>query len=316
MHIFNDIGEDARRQYIDATSTFQALEDARKAAAEVADSMRWKAQAGREYLIRQSGRNRQTSLGPRSEKTEQIYASFTHRKSAAEARLAGLNDAIKRQQRMNRALFVGRAPRLLVEILAGLARWGIAEHFLIVGTHALYAYEAQAGVRIGDAGALATLDIDLLWDTRKKIQFVAQMNVLSSSMLGLLQTIDASFQLSEDDRFKATNKDGVEVDIIRREAREGDKHPLSLTEGYGEEFYAVQARRAGQLLGAKRFSTVIVSASGSMARMTTVAPLEFARFKTWMSQQDSRDPLKRSRDALQADVVRQLVDEYLPQWQD
>ena len=38
-----------------------------------------------------------------------------------------------------------------------------------------------------------------------------------------------------------------------------------------------------------------------------------AAFKRWLAARPDRDPLKRSRDELQADTVERLVDEYLPQ---
>ncbi|MGF6604018.1 hypothetical protein P3T23_008773 [Paraburkholderia sp. GAS448] len=311
-HILTDIGDDARRQYVDASSTFTAYEEALRAAEGVRGGMYWKTQHDRDYLIRTTPTNAQKSLGPRTEETENTYARFMERKAASEETVRRLKKACERQQRLNRALLVGRVPKTVVEILDALYRAGIAEHFTVVGTHALYAYEAAAGVRF-ESAALATQDVDLLWDTRKRVRFVAQMDVLGSTMIGLLKKVDASFALRADQPFTAFNADGFEVDIIRREAKEGDPHPLRLTESE-DDFWAVQARRAGQLLSARRFSAVVVSASGHMARMNTIAPAEFCDFKRWMADQPDRDPLKRQRDALQVDVVRQLMEEYLPQW--
>ena len=61
------------------------------------------------------------------------------------------------------------------------------------------------------------------------------------------------------------------------------------------------------------FSSVIVSTTGRMARMNTISPVVFCQFKRWLAEQPDRDPLKRSRDRRQADVVDALIDEYLPQ---
>nr|WP_063791549.1 GSU2403 family nucleotidyltransferase fold protein [Burkholderia ambifaria] len=311
-HILLDIGDDARRQYIDAESTFTAYESAVLNAASVRGGMYWKSQGEREYLIRTSSTNAQKSLGPRSDKTEGIYAKFTARKVEMEAQLSRLQLALEKHQRLNRALRVGRAPAIAVNVLAALERAGLAEHFTVVGTHALYAYEAMAGVRV-ESAALATQDVDLLWDTRKRVQFVSQMNILGSTMIGLLKKVDSTFTIRDNQRFTAVNADGFEVDIIRREASEGDPHPLRLTDD-AEDFWAVQARRAGTLLSAPRFSAVIVTASGHMARMNTIAPAAFCEFKRWMADQTDRDPLKRQRDALQVEIVEQLMEEYLPQW--
>ena len=307
-----DIGGDARRQYMDAKSTFTEWERSVKEAAEVRGGMYWKTQNGKDYLIRTSPSNAQKSLGPRSPDTEDIHSRFVERKSQLESRVSNLADRLAVHKRMNRALFVGRAPQMLVDILAMLDRAGIAEHFTVVGTHALYAYEAAAGVRIGSSDALATQDIDLLWDTRKRIRFSAKMKITGTSMLGLLKKVDSSFRIRRDQKYTAVNDRGFEVDILRREAGQNDPHPLRITNDE-DDFWVTQAERADELLSAPRFTTMIVSPSGDMARMTTVSPVAFAKFKRWLAAKPDRDPMKRSRDAMQADVVDDIVAEYLPQ---
>ncbi len=311
MTPFQDIGDDARRQYIDARSAFEALEAARVQAAGVRGGMYWKTVKGTDYLVRTSARNAQKSLGPRSAETEAMYASFTERKGQAEARAKDLATAVQRHQRLNRALYVGRVPTVVVEILDMLQRQNVAEHFTVVGTHAIYAYEAAAGVRV-ESAAVATRDVDLLWDTRKRFKLATQLKRLDSSMLALLQKVDKSFALVETQRYTAVNSQGFEVDILRREAKEDDPHPAQLSDAE-EDFRVVQARNAEQLVSAPRYTAIVVAASGQMARMNTVDPLAFVRFKRWLAARSDRDPLKVSRDMLQADTVEQLVQEYLPQ---
>lgn len=309
-----DIGEDARRQFIDAQAVFTAWEAAGKSFAEVRGGMYWKHQGAASYLIRTSPKNAQKSLGLRSDETESIYQKFVDRKSQARERLSDLSQELERQQRMNRALRVGRSPRILVDILNQLEKSSLAEYFTVVGTHALYAYEAAAGVQIGHAEALATRDIDLLLDTRKRLSFLTQMEKLGSSMLALIKKVDATFELRPDQKYTAVNSKGFEVDILRREATDGDPHPLRLTDDE-EDFYAVQAQRAGALLDGPRFSSMIISVSGHMARMNTISPLAFVRFKRWMAARPDRESMKRDRDSLQAALVEEMVAEYLPHLQ-
>ncbi|RIX76307.1 GSU2403 family nucleotidyltransferase fold protein [Acidovorax cavernicola] len=308
---FQDIGDDARRQYIDARATFEALEAAELQAASVRGGMYWKTVNGVEYLVRTSIRNAQKSLGARSPDTEAIHAGFVLRKEEAEGRVKDLGEALARHQRMNRALFVGRVPTIVIDILDMLHRAEIAEHFTVVGTHALYAYEAAAGVRLQSA-AVATRDVDLLWDTRKRFRLATQLRRLDSSMLALLRKVDKTFALIADQRYTAVNSKGFEVDILRREAQEQDPHPAQLSDAE-DDFWAVQAHNAQQLVSAPRFSSVVVGTTGHMARMNTVHPLAFVRFKRWLAEQSDRDPLKSGRDSLQADTVEQLVRDYLPQ---
>ena len=305
-----EISEDQRRQHIDAGTVFSEWEASIKLASEVRGGMHWKHQGENEYLIRTSPSNSQKSLGPRSSETVLIYEKFRERKEQAEVRLADISEELRRQQRMNRALYVGHAPNLLISILDRLFMSGLSEHFTVIGTHALYAYEAAMGIRFRDS-ALATRDIDLLWDTRKRISFVTQMENLGSSMLGLIRKVDPTFKIKEGQRYTAINSKGFEVDIIRREAKEGDPHPLKMTESE-EDFWAVQAMRAGVLLSGPRFSSMIVSSSGHMARMNTVSPLAFAKFKRWMATSADRDPVKKERDLSQAALIEESVHEFLP----
>ena len=307
-----ELDDDAKRQYIDAKTVFQAWEAARKAASEVRGGMYWRRTGQTEYLIRTSRSNAQKSLGPRTAETEAIYNKFFERKNSLELRLSSLRQALQHHQKLNRVLHVGRAPSIVVEILNVLSAAGLSEHFTVVGTHALYAFEMSAGVRIADSSAMETRDVDLLWDTRKRIQFVTQMKFLGSSLMGLLQKVDPTFAIRHDQRYTATNEKGFEVDILRREREEGDPHPVRLSEDE-DDFWVVQARNASTLLNAPRFSCVIVATSGHMARMNTISPVAFVQFKRWLAEQPDRDPLKRSRDRRQAALVDQIVAEYLPQ---
>lgn len=319
MHPFTDIGDAARRQYIDAESTFAAFEAATRRALETRGGMYWKTVAnnapgaqGTQYLIRTNLANGQKSLGARSAETEAIYASFTDRKHEAETRMKNLRQALTVQQRMNRALRVGRVPAIVIDLLNALESAAVSEHFTVVGTHALYAYEAAAGARI-DSGALATQDVDLLVDTRKHLRLATQLRKLDQSVLAILRKVDASFRINSAQKYSAINDSGFAVDILRREAEGNDPHPMKLSDAE-DEFWVVPARNANKLLNAPRFSAVVVSASGHMARMNTVHPAVFIQFKRWLAVQDSREPIKRSRDLLQASVVEQLLQQHLPQY--
>jgi hypothetical protein len=307
---------DAMRQYIDAVATFEAYEEALAEAAKVRGGMYWHkgpVSAPHEaYLVRTSASGSEKSLGARSPETEAMFASFRERKELAEQRRDGLKAGLVKHRRMNRALRVGRAAPLIVEILNRLAATNLGEHFRVVGTHALYAYESAAGVTFEDA-AVATRDIDLLWDVRKRVAFATALSKVDSSMLGVLQKVDPTFRIRSSQKYTAVNKDGFEVDIIRREHVSDDPHPVRLSDDE-DDFWVAQAPRAQELLDSPQFSAVIVATNGDMARMNTLEPMAFVQFKQWMSTLPQRDALKRRRDALQAKAVDAVVREYLPQW--
>ena len=142
--------------------------------------------------------------------------------------MSGLKAALAQHQRLNRALRVGRVDPLVVALLGRLVSTQLSPHFRVVGTHALYAYEATAGVRL-DSATLATRDIDPLWDTRKRILFSTQLARVDSSMLGVLKKVDSTFRIRKSQKYTAVNKDGFEVDIIRRERAGDDPHPIKLS---------------------------------------------------------------------------------------
>lgn len=305
--------DDALRQYVDARSAFTAHEQAVVEAAVVRGGMSWKTSGKAQYLIRTNTHGAQTGLGVRSPETEAMHAKFHERRSAADARLKATEQQVARAERLNKALFVGRTPQIVVDLLGRISASSVADHFQVVGTHSIYAYESAAGVRVTNGGALQTLDVDLLWDTRKIVKFTARMQLLQSTLLGLVKKVDPTFELRADQLYTARNADGFEVDVIRRDARGEDSHPLQPVTDE-DEFWAVQASSGEHMLAAPRFSAVIVSANGRMARMDTIHPLAFVEVKRLIAQREDRDPLKKSRDLLQADIVERLVHERLPQW--
>ena len=305
-----ELTESQKRQYIDAETVFMALAQAKKAASEVRGSMFWRDLKGTHTLIRTSAAGSQKSLGAHSEVTQKLFDDFMLRKTSVEARVKALKAQLATQQRLNRAHRVGRVPNIVVSVLNALENVGVDAHFLVVGTHALYAFEAAAGLRIAEQ-AMATRDVDMLFDTRKRLAFITVMQKLDSSLIGLLRRADASFEVVEDQHYTARNKDGFEVDVIRRPARGIDPHPLRMSDAE-DDFWAMQVSMGDKLVSARRFDQVVVATSGEMALMRTVHPVDFARIKLALSQQVGRDPNKRGKDALQATIVGTMVANYLP----
>ena len=101
------------------------------------------------------------------------------------------------------------------------------------------------------------------------------------------------------------------MDFLRRQTEPDDIHPLQLSHDE-HDLWAVQAPRASILTSAPRFEQIVVSATGKMAKMVTISPTVFVSFKRWMADQtDTRPAPRRRRDALQAEIVQQLLDEGL-----
>jgi len=304
-----DLNENQLRQMVDSQSLWAAWRQASKAAQQVRGSMFWREMRGVKYLIRTTAAGAQTTIGRDTPEDREIYARFIERKARNQEMLRGLKLRMAEQRRLNRAYRVGRTPGVIVKVLQALEAAGIAEHFTTIGTNAIYAYESAAGVRVSP-GATATLDLDLLFDARRRLAFLTTMQRMDTSLIGVLRKADPSFTLRDDQLQTAFNKDGFEVDIIRRAATSKDPHPMRMTDGE-EDLWAVQIPDGERLAAGHRFESLVVSAAGEMALMRALHPLAFIRVKQQLAASPSRPKLKADKDALQARVVQALWDEHL-----
>lgn len=301
--------DNAARQLIDSTTIFDEFTRVQGQARQYAGGMYWKRQGDYEYLVKTQPDGRQQRVGARSAETGTTYEEFTARKRELESRLKSLRSALKDAERLNKALKVGRVPTPVISVLQAVEDAGLGQHFAVVGTHALYAYETAAGVRIVQ-GALATQDVDLLWDARRRVRFITDLGKLETSMLGVLQRADTSFQRKEGQNETAINAKGFEVDFLRRQPEADDPHPFRFSDDE-DDLWPVQAVRAS-LTTARRFEHVVVSATGRMTLMRTIAPDAFVKFKRWMAKSaPHRAEIKRRRDLRQAQIVQKLMDEGL-----
>lgn len=300
------LSDNAARQLIDSTTIFDEFRRVQAQARTYAGGMYWKRQGDYEYLVKTHPDGRQRRVGPRSSETEATYDHFTDRKRELEERMRSLRAALRDAERMNKALKVGRVPSPVLAVLQAVEDAGLGEHFIVVGTHALYAYETATGVRIVQ-GALATQDEDLLWDARKRVRFITDLGKLETSMLGVLQRADPTFQRKEGHYETAINAKGFELDFLRRQPEGDDPHPFRFSDDEAD-LWPVQAVRASVLTTAKRFDHVVVSVTGRMALMRTIAPETFVEFKRWMAASARhREDAKRRRDLRQADIVENML---------
>ena len=305
---FLPLPDNAARQLIDSITVFDEYMRVQGQARRYSGGMYWKRQGDYEYLVRTASDNRQSRIGARSAETERTFDDFIGRKRELEARLKSLREALKDAERLNKALKVGRVPSPVLAVLQAIEDAGLGQHFTVVGTHALYAYETAAGVRIVQ-GALATQDVDLLWDARKRVRFITDIGKLETSMLQVLQRADPTFQRKEGQNETAINAKGFEVDFLRRQPEGDDPHPFRFSDKEND-LWPVQAVRAAVLTNAPRFDHVVVSSTGRMALMRTIAPASFVEFKRWMATKAPQRPeAKRRRDLRQAAIVQKLLED-------
>jgi hypothetical protein len=140
------------------------------------------------------------------------------------------------------------------------------------------------------------------------VRFVTDLGKLETSMLHVLQRADPTFQRKEGQNETAINAKGFEVDFLRRQPEGDDPHPFRFSNDE-DDLWPVQAVRTSVLTNAPRFDHVVVSSTGRMALMRTIAPASFVEFKRWMAKKaQHRSEAKRRRDLRQAEIVQKLLD--------
>ena len=313
---FNELNNESRQRLIDVQQRADALRAVRiELRHRFAGSMAWKIRAGRAYLYRRTA-HAERSLGARSPETEAIHAAFTTGKAAAEGREFGLKRALEDMARVNRAMGLGRVPRLVARILRRLDDAGVlGEQVCVVGTNALFAYEAHAGLRFA-SDLLATGDIDIALDARRNLGLAAR--TMPEGLLGLLRKVDASFAQRAAGAFTAVNASGLMVDLITPEpknpflvAPRGHRHlgggrAISAV----EDVTAVEVPRLEMIVDAPRFSSIAVAEDGLPVWISVADPRWWAAHKLWLATEASREPLKRKRDRDQGVAVAAILAGY------
>lgn len=277
-----------------------------------AGSMRWHRPGGTtEYLYRKVG-SVEKSLGPRSPATEQMYDSFMTGRAKAKGRLAGLVAALDTQAGVARSVGLGRVPLLVARMLRALDGAQVLGHLRIVGTNALFAYEALAAAQF-NAEALATGDIDLLVDARRRIRIMVN-DASPRTVLGLLRRVDKSFAVIPGKPYRVANAEGYMVDLIRPEANPPWRHQPGADALAPEDLTPSPIEGLQWLVNAPSVQTTVVDERGYPAPIVVPDPRIWLLHKVWLSRRALREAGKARRDRQQAEAMWLLVSRNLRQY--
>jgi hypothetical protein len=313
--LFQELNNDQRRETVNSRQRYGAFREARNQADAQRGSVVWIEVKGREYLARsyydKAGRRKQTSLGVRSAKTEALKSDLEAKREQANARLADIREVLTRQGAINRAVGLGRVPLLGARVIRAIDAAGmLGSGIRVLGTNAIYAYEAAAGVHI-DPGLASTEDIDLLFDSRGGLTFVADDDVPESSLLKIVQKVDHSFRRAAQ-TYRAVNRDGYLIDLIkpmRNPPWTDEPDAIGVDPG---DLTAIDIEGLAWLESAPSFEAVAIDERGDPLRIVAPDPRVWAAHKLWLSKRDDREPIKRRRDSAQAHAIGRLVSEFLP----
>ena len=312
--IFKEMSDTQRRVYIDAAQVYDSFMEAYHKGRAYRGGMHWKKAKGREYLFRTLDRyGYGKSLGPRSPETEKILKEFRKNKEQLKERLNSLTNRMKEQARFCKAAMVQRVPRIAADTLRLLDRQKLlGRNVIIVGTNALYAYEAAAGVFV-DTSITATEDLDILWDVRSRLTLATDTKVDRISLLDILRKADKSFELTGPLSYRAINKDGYLVDLIKSEPKQLlKKEPTQM--GGSDDLRAAEIKNLYWLISSPKIKQIVIGEDGFPAAMSVPDPRAFSLHKLWLSKQIKRKPIKKKRDYDQAITIASLIVKYLPQY--
>lgn len=304
----------SHQQRLHLVNSQQLYENYRVAAGHArsyAYGMRWKRVRDVEYLFRGADRaGGGRSLGRRSPQTEEILEAFHAGKASADARLAAVEAQLEEQARLNVALRLARVPRVVGRILREVDNAGLLDTFTVLGTQALYAYEAAAGVQFL-LELLASGDVDLLYDTRKGIALSAR-RMDGAGVLGLLKKADRSFQCIRKRGFRAANAGQFMVDLIVPPRSMRDSEPITFG---ADDLVPSEVPGLQWLINAPKLDACAVDEEGWPVPFRVPDPRAFALHKAWLADQPDREPLKKPRDLAQARAVARAVVEHMPHLQ-
>ncbi len=310
---YNDLSERSVRERVNQQQLWEAwIEAERIRKHSYTGFLDWETRAGGEYLYSRK-RGTGKSLGPRSPETEAAREAFHSGRSKNAERLETLSAGMSEQAAILRSLGLGRLPVQAARILRTLTTEIPKSKLRIVGTNALYAYEALSGV-IVSADSTATGDIDVLVDDRNRLK-IAEDKGRDGGLRALLQRkVDKSFTSRGPRDYRLTANNGYMVEFIRPEPNPVYRHmpgaePLSEGDLEPAPIHGLQ-----WLVNVPSVDSVVIDERGFPAPMRAPDPRYWAAHKMWLSNAVGRDPQKKIRDRQQGEMVFQMVAEKLPQF--
>ena len=301
-----------RKQYINAKQLYEHyIEKKNDYYMNYNVSMYWREAGGKEYLTKKSSaQNRVTSLGVKSDETLKIYEDFLLHKEALKKELNLLDEKLEKSRKLNKIELLTRVPSALVEIYQKINELKLDDKLILIGTNALYAYEAYCGVFVEEE-QLATEDIDLLAKDNKELSLVFKEVLPEGKLTSLLKLIDKSFEQDKKLPYRFRNKKGVLLEVISPTSSKKHLQKKSIKENDFMDIIDLEMQGMQWLENSRVFKTMVVGENGKCAMLSTIHPLEYSVYKNWLSRQLDRNVHKKNRDYQQSKLVTELIENYM-----
>jgi hypothetical protein len=265
--------------------------------------MRAQSSKGERYMYEVHGSVRK-SLGRETPALIKKKGALDGRRAELTKRVKTIQKRLDQMALVNKALGLGRMRTIAARIIRAIDREQLlGSHVIVAGTNALHAYETATGTIISSEH-VATMDADLLWDTRQSL-LLAATGVRREGLMGVLKRVDESFEA--DYGYNAKNRDGYIVDLLCPENED------FTTMKVNSDLEATAMPGIQWLLDAPQFERIIIGEDGWPLRLVVPEPRTFALHKLWVSRREDGDALKQPRDEAHARIVADLVGQYLQQ---
>ncbi len=300
---------DQRKQTINTKQIYENFEDFSQKLHSYRGSMGYTNVNGQNYLYKQwssRGKTIKKSLGAQSDENDKILASWLNGRSDARRQVEGLSNALQRQASLNIGYDIARVPVLVSKMLRALTKhkalFADGGSCIVLGTNAMYAYEAFFGVKFG-SDVMETLDLDIMVDARRRLS-VAYTGSEPASLLDIAKSADKEFVKHAKKNYAMT-KGEFEVEFIK--ASEVPPWRKSKHERPENDLQPSEIDELSWLINAPKMTDIAIGEDGYPVKISAVDPLSFAIYKMWMSKSPKRDPQKSVRDDLQARAVAKVI---------
>ncbi len=300
---------DAQRTAANLEQAYSFWLDSRQNLQNLPISMYWAERSGSEYLYsKQNTQDSGTSLGARSDATEQQLAAYLQEKQQVQERVANADELIATRAALYRRMRLPSLPDKQAEILRKLDIEGLlGSDLMVVGTNAFSAYEWAANA-IFPVGNEETQDFDLTWmrGTRASLVLAGAPTEAKprKSLIQVLRSIDSSYAISKRKPYQALNSEGYEVELLAAPSC----HPLPKDQGF--EPMPTLVEQEWLLLG-RPISAVVATVRGRACPLAVPDPRFMALHKLWLADKPERNPAKKAKDRRQGNVLLDAVRHFM-----
>jgi hypothetical protein len=298
-HDFSEYSTESQRVRANLEQTYAAWVDVRREADAMPVSMYWSSKDGVDYLsVKNTSQDNGRSLGRRSPELEAQYQSHVDTKARLRERIHALDAQLTERAGLYRRLRLPSIPDRQAEILRKLDIEGLlGTDLMVVGTNAFIAYELAAGARF-PTGNEETEDFDMAWCRGTKASLLGQAAgaKVGKSLLSVLKSLDASYQINPRKPYQAVNKAGYEVELLAAPST----HPLPKFEPFEPMVTLIEQE---WLLQGMPISVVVATVRGRACPLYVPDPRWMALHKLWLARKPERNPAKKPKDQRQGEVL-------------